>query len=118
MSFASKLKSQAIGSLLPVVFYGLIGLLFLVLLPFSNYPPHVGLTGILSLIAAYGLFTKRFWAPWLVIALVFVATAFALFTLYYTLANDWLVSLGMIAYVVFAWLFSVYVLIKRKAFEA
>lgn len=109
---------MGLGPLLCVAFYGIIGILFFVLLPFNNYPPHVGLTGILSLITAYGLFTKRFWAPWLVAALVFVATAFSLVTLYFTLISDLLVSFILIVYAVLSWLFTIYILNDRKKFEA
>ena len=116
MSFASKLKTVSLGPLLCVAFYGILGILFFVLLPFNNYPPHVGLIGILSLITAYGLFTKRFWAPWLVAALVFAATAFTLVTLYFTLTSDLIVSLGLIAYAVLTWLFTIYILNDRKKF--
>jgi hypothetical protein len=117
VSFATRLKTMGLGSLLSVAFYGIIGILFFLLLPFNNYPPHLGLTGILSLITAYGLFMKRFWAPWLVAAFVFVATTFSLVTLYFTLTSDLLVSLGLIVYVILTWLFTIYILNDRKKFE-
>ena len=118
MSFASKLKTANIQTLAPVTFYGAVGILFLVLLPLANFPPHLGLTGILSLITAYGLFKKRFWATWLVVALFFVATTFSLYTLYYIIFSNWIVGVSMIAYAILTWVFTAYTLLKRKASEA
>jgi len=114
VALASKLKTENLGSLATVAFYGIAGILFLILLPLSGFPPHVGLTGITSLIAAYGLVKKRFWAIWLVAALFFVVTTFAFVTLYYALATDALTSAAMLAYVVLTWIFTAYIVIKRK----
>jgi hypothetical protein len=116
--FGSKLKTADIKTLAPVAFYGAVGVLFLILLPFANFPPHVGLTGILSLITAYGLFMKRFWATWLVAALFFVATTFSLYTLYYIVFSNWIVGISMIVYAVLTWAFTAYVVLKRKPSEA
>jgi hypothetical protein len=109
---------MGLGPQLACVFYAVIGVVFLVLLPFNDYPPHIGLTGILSLITAYGLFQKRFWSVWLVAALFFVANVFSLVTLYFTLSTDLLFSLGLIAYLVLSWFFTVYILNDRKKFGA
>jgi len=117
VSFGAKLKTANIRTLAPVAFYGAVGVLFLVLLPLANFPPHVGLTGILSLITAYGLFKKRFWATWLVVALFFVATTFSLYTLAYVIFSNWIVGIGMIAYAVLTWVFTAYTLSKRKSSE-
>src|SRR4030043_55631 len=118
MSFASKLKTMDIGALAPVAFYGAVGVLLLALLPFSNFPPHVGLTGILSLITAYGIFKKRFWALWLVVALFAVATTFSLYTLYVVAFSNWIVGVSMIVYAVLTWTFTFYIVVKRKPSEA
>jgi hypothetical protein len=117
MPFASKLKTVktlSITALAPIAFYGLVGVIFLVLLPFANYPPHIALTGIMNLITAYSLLTKRSWAKWLVIALFFVATTISLYTLYYFIFSDWIVSASMIAYVAFTWVFTARMLLKGK----
>jgi uncharacterized membrane protein len=116
--FEFKPKTVDIKTVAPAAFYGAVGVLLLALLPFANFPPHIGLTGILSLITAYGLFTKRFWATWLVVALFFVATTFSLYTLYYIAFSNWIVSIGMIAYAVLTWVFTAYTLQKRKPSEA
>jgi len=115
VSFGAKLKTANVRTLAPVAFYSAVGILFLVLLPFANFPPHVGLTGILSLITAYGLFKKRFWATWLVVALFFVATTFSLYTLYYIVFSNWIVGISMIVYAILTWVFTAYTLLKRKA---
>lgn len=109
----SKLKNLGFGKLALITFYAAAGLLFLVLLPLSNYPPHIGLTGVISLMTAYGLSTKRSWAKWLVAALFFVVTTVTLYTLYSILFSDVPVSVGLIAYAVLTWYFTYYVLIKK-----
>ena len=115
MSLASKLKTADFRALAPIGFYAVAGILLLALLPFANFPPHIGLTGILSLITAYGLVKKRFWAFWLVIALFFVATTFSLYILYFIAFSNLLVALSMIAYLILTWIFTAYVISKRNA---
>ncbi len=115
MALGSKLQIENIGSLASIAFYAIAGVLLLVFLALSGFPPHIGLMGITSLITAYGLFRKRSWAIWMVAALFFVATAFSLYTLYYVLATDALASAGMIAYAVLTWIFTAYAFSKRKA---
>ena len=118
MSFRSKLKTVDVRALAPVAFYGAVGIIFLALLPFANFPPHVGLTGILSLVTAYGIFKKSFWALWLVSALFAVATTISLYTLYVVQFSSWLVGISMVAYAVLTWIFTAYIMLKRKAPEA
>jgi hypothetical protein len=109
----SKLKNANIGTLAPIVFYAVVGALFLILLPIANFPPHIGLTGVMSLITAYALFKRRAWAKWLVAAIFFVATTMSLYTVYFILLSNWVVSLSMIVYAVLTWYFTYYVLIKK-----
>ena len=118
MSFASKLKTADVRALAPVVFYGAVGAIFLALLPLANFPPHIGLTGILSLVTAYGILKKRFWALWLVFALFAVATTLSLYTLYVIAFTNWIVGISMIVYAVLTWLFTLYIVLKRKPLEA
>ena len=118
MSFGSKLKTAGIRTLAPVAFYGAVGIIFLALLPLANFPPHIGLTGILSLIAAYGIFKKRSWAVWLVVALFAVATTLSLYTLYLIAFTNWIVAISMIAYAVLTWAFTADIVLKRKPPEA
>jgi hypothetical protein len=113
----SKLKSAGIQTLAPTVFYGAVGIIFLVLLPLANFPPHIGLTGMISLITAYGILTKRFWALWLVVALFAVATVFSLYTLYVIAFTNIIVSVSMAVYAVLTWLVTIYIVLKRKPTE-
>lgn len=110
---ASKLKNANLGTLAPIAFYAVTGALFLILLPLANFPPHIGLTGVMSLITAYSLFTKRAWAKWLVAAIFFVATTMSLYTVYFILFSNLLVSVAMIAYAVLTWYFTYYAFIKK-----
>lgn len=114
MSFTSKLKTVGIQTLAPAVFYGAVGIVFLVLLPLANFPPHIGLTGILSIVTAYGILKKRFWSIWLVVAVFAVATTFSLYTLAIVGFNNWIVGSGMIVYALLTWLFTLYIVLKRK----
>ena len=115
MALASKLKMENLTSLASTAFYGIVGIVFLALMAMNGFPPHVALIGITSVVAAYGLFMKRKWANWLVVALFFVATTFSLFTLYYVIATDAMAAAGMIAYAVLTWIFTALVVVKRKA---
>jgi hypothetical protein len=118
VSFRSKLRTADARTLATAAFYGAVGIIFLALLPFANFPPHVGLTGILSLVTAYGIFQKSFWATWLVGALFAVATTISLCTLYVVQFSNWLVGISMVAYAVLTWIVTAYILLKRKTTEA
>jgi hypothetical protein len=118
VSLSAKLKTADISSLAPVAFYGAVGVVLLILLPLTNFPPHVGLTGIMSLITAYGLFKKRFWAIWLVAVLFAVATTLSLYTLFYVGFSDLLTAIGLVTYAVLTWLTTLYIVIKRRAPES
>jgi len=114
-NFTSKLKNEKPLTLASIAFYGLAGLILLMILPLSNYPPHVALLGITSLIAAYGLLNKRFWATWLVTTLFFVVTASIIYTLYYIIGTDILATVAMVVYLVLTWIFTAYTLSQRRA---
>ena len=118
MPFTSKLRSIELGYVAPIGFYSIVGIIFLATLPFANFPPHIGLTGILSLVTAYGLFKKRFWAIWLVAALFAAATAIALITLYFVAFSNLVASLSMVAYAVLTWVFTLYLAVKSRPAEA
>jgi len=118
MSFASKLKTADARTLAPAAFYGAVGIVFLFLLPLANFPPHIGLTGILSLVTAYGILKKRFWALWLVVAMFAVATTLSLYTLYVFAFTNVIVGVSMIVYAVLTWLVTLYIVLKRKPTEA
>lgn len=117
MSFASKLKVESIGMLLAVSFYTIVGIAFLAVLPMTGFPLHLGIIGISSLITAYGLFMKRSWTIFLVFTLLFVATTFSLYMLYYYLPNDYLLALSMVAYLILTWVVTAYASARRKTLE-
>jgi hypothetical protein len=113
VAFASKLKSIGVQKLLQVGFYGAVGIVFLVLLPFASFPPHIGLTGTLYLVTAYSIFKSRFWALWLVVALFAVATTISFYTLYVIAFTNWVVGVSMIVYAALTWIFTLYFVLKR-----
>jgi hypothetical protein len=117
VSFMSKLKTVGIQTLVPTVFYGAVGIILLVLLPLANFPPHIGLTGVLSLVTAYGILKKRFWALWLVVALFAVATTISLYTLAVIAFTNVIVGTSMVVYAVLTWIVTLYIVLKRKPSE-
>jgi uncharacterized membrane protein (DUF2068 family) len=112
MSIASRIGSR--GMFATSIFYSIVGIVFLVLLPMSGFAPHIGLLGVISLVTAYGLFRKRAWSFWLVIILFVSATTFALFMIYGVLAKELLTGLIAFAYLILTWIFTVYAALKRK----
>jgi len=118
MSLKSKLKIEDLGMFTAFIFYAIVGIICFVVLPMADFPPHIGIIGILSLITAYGLFQKRSWAIWLVVMLFFVATAFSTVTLYYVLGNDILFGISMIVYIILTWIFTAYTATKRSMLES
>jgi hypothetical protein len=108
------LKDQNIISLSNIAFYGIAGLILLILSGLSGFPPHVALLGITSLIVAYGLFKKRAWSVWLVIALFFVITGFSIYTLIFVLSTDIVASIAFIAYLLLTWVFTAYSISQRR----
>jgi hypothetical protein len=117
MSIGSKLKIDSRGMFATSVFYAVVGVVFLVLLPLAEFAPHVGIIGILSLATAYGVFRKRGWAFWFVVVLFFVSTTFSVFMIYSIFASDLIIGLGLIAYLIFTWFFTAYAADKRKDLE-
>jgi len=114
MSLKSKLKIESIGMFTAFVFYAIVGIVWFAVLPMANFPPHIGLLAIFSLITAYGVFKKRIWATWLVVMLFFVVTTFSAYMLYYFVWENIFLGISMIAYLVLTWIFTTYIAIKRK----
>ena len=114
MSLATKLKELSHSELGSLAFYAITGIIMLACLPIADFPPHVGFLGILSLIVAYSLFTKRGWAPWLAGILFVAGIVFSGYTLYSIGFSNALVGLGMLGYAVLVVIISMYVLLKRK----
>ncbi len=114
MSLVPRLKTFKPFELASLAFYGVTGIILLAFLPLTGYPPHVAFLGIISLITVYSLFAKRVWAPWLVAALVIVNSVFALDVFFSIGFSNVLVALSMLGYAVLTWLFTAYLLLKRK----
>ncbi|MDR0373780.1 MAG: hypothetical protein LBI79_09605 [Nitrososphaerota archaeon] len=114
MSIATKLKSLNRNQLIAIVFYVSTGILLFASLPLTRFPPHLGFLGILGLISAYSLLTKRAWAPWLMFILLITNTVFSLYTLYFVGLSNVMVALSMLTYAVLTWIVTALVLIKRK----
>jgi len=117
MSLKSKLKIESTGMFAALAFYAIVGIVCFAVLPMTDFPPHIGIIGILSLITAYGLFKKRVWAIWLVVVLFFVATTFSAVTLYYVFGSDLLLGISAIVYLILTWIFTAYTAAKRKTLE-
>jgi len=118
MSLGSKLKTANVGMITSAAFYVAVGVIFFILLPITNFPPHIGIIGILSLVTAYGLVKKRSWTIWFVVMLFFIATTFSLYTLYYFISIDILLGLAMVAYLVLTWASTAYIVSRRKTLES
>jgi hypothetical protein len=117
MSLGSRLRIESWGIFATSVFYAVVGIVFLALLPLSGFPPDVGIIGILSLLAAYGMFRKRAWSFWFVMISFFGSTTFALYAIYSALTSDFFVGVGMIFYLILTWVFTAYAADKRKVLE-
>ncbi len=126
---ASRFKIKRRDSLLLAVFHALVGILQLAALVLIDARMvWMGALAILSLIAAYSLFTVKKWSVWLVISLFFVQVVFGGWTLYslvsplYSsfLADTTVLLLGVSlgAFIVLSFASFVYVAAKRKSFEA
>lgn len=118
MTLKFKFKLENIGIVMASAFYAIVGVACFVVLPSANFPPHIGIIGILSLITAYGLFKKRSWGLWIITALFFIATTFSVYTLYFLFGRYVLLDISIIVYLVLTWVFTIYVAAKRKMLES
>jgi len=114
MSLASRLKVESVGRLLNIVFYAIAGIILFIALPFANYPPHIAIIGIISLITAYGLFVKRNWSLYTVIMLLLIVTTFAAYMLYYLATINLILEIGVVVYLILTWISAIYISTKRK----
>jgi len=117
MSLVTRLGIESREMVATLFFYLVVGIIFLASLPLTDFAPHLGIIGIISLIAAYGTLKKRSWAIWPVIILFFAGTTFSLYTLYYSLPSNYVLGIGVTVYLVLTWVFSGYLLSKRKSLE-
>jgi len=118
VSIGSRTKIENRGMFATSVFYAVVGIIFLALMPMAGFVPYLAIIGIFSLLTAYGVFMKRTWAVWFVIILFFVGTTFSAVMLYDIAQLEALLGLGSICYLILTWLFTIYVLSKREEFGA
>ncbi len=115
MSFASRLKGFNRIELAALAFYAISGIILLVFLPLTGFPPQLALLGIVSLITAYGLLVKRGWAPWILFILFAGASTFSIYTLAVAGFSNPLLGISLTVYAVLTWVFAGYILlIKRR----
>lgn len=101
-----------------LAFYIVSGIILLVYLPLTGFAPQLGLLGILSLIVAYAVLTKRRWTPYAVFILFVGASTLSIYTLVSAGFTNALLAISMIIYVVLTWVFTIYLtLIRRKPYE-
>ena len=124
MTLKSKLKVENPAVLLFSVFYAVAGAAKIFILVVTNFtaPPHLGVLGLLSLIATYCLFRMRRWLVLLVTALFFLGITFGATTLYdsivlQTFEGALLFHVALTAYMIMTVVAFIYVAAKRKDFE-
>ena len=123
MTLKSRLKFENPAVLLFSAFYVIVGIVFLFIFAIYNLRLlHLGIIGVLSLIAAYGVFRMEKWAVWLVAALFLLGTTFGTITLYdsivlQTFEGALLFHVALIAYLISTVVALIYVAAKRKDFE-
>jgi len=122
----AKLNVKRRDGLVLAIFYAVVGISHLVILSMSNFALVTsGILAVLSLVAAYGLFTVKNWSVWLVIGLFFPQFIFGVVTLYasiltYTTYQEitiMLLNIALFVFIVFSFVSFVYVATKRKNFR-
>ncbi len=120
------LKVKRRDGLLLAIFFIIVGVAHLVILALSNFALITsGILAVLSFVAAFGLFTVRKWAAWLVIGLFFPQFVFGALTLYsvflrYSVFPDLtllLINIAFAAFILLTFVTFVYVMAKRKSFQ-
>jgi uncharacterized membrane protein HdeD (DUF308 family) len=114
VDLASKLKISNRTELTAIAFYLVTGIVFLVLFPFTNFAPHLILLGVLGIVTGASLIVKKVWTNWVVFIEFVVASTFALVTIFSIGFSNGLVTLGLIAYVVFIWIFTAYLALRSR----
>lgn len=125
MALKSRLKVKHFGVLVFSIFYAIAGGAEFFILALSNFNlMTVGILGILSLFASYGLLRMKKWAVLLILAIFFPEITFGASTLYSSIAIQTFgpsidvltLHLTLIFYLIFSLFSLLYVLIKRKLF--
>ena len=124
MTLKSRFKIEDSVVFLFSVFYIIAGAVEVLYLGVERFtaPPHIGVLGLLSLIAAYGLFRMKKWSVLLVTALFLLGMTFGVTTLYnsiilQTFEGALLFHMALIVYMIMLLIAFVYVVAKREKFE-
>ena len=121
----SRFKVKRRDGLLLAIFHAVVGILQLATLALLDIRMMwIGVLAILSIIAAYGLFTVRRWSVWLVVGLFFPQVVFGVWTLYgaislYSLSLEMvplLLEISLIVFVLLSVASFLYVTAKRNTF--
>jgi len=122
----SKLKIKRKDALLLAVFYVVVGVAHIIILYFTNFGLLTsGVLGVLSFMAAYGLFKARKWVVWLVVMLFFPQLAFCVSSLTATVIwyeflpelNVLLLNISLAVFTALSFISFAYVAAKRKTFH-
>ncbi len=121
-----RFKIENAGVALFSGFYAVVGCLLLAYLILTRFaaPPNIGVLGLLSLTAAYGLIRMSRWSVTLVIALFFIGITFGTTSLYPSVVKETfnpnlemlLFHLALVAYLVMTTLATIYVVSRRRRF--
>lgn len=114
MTISSKFATISRAELLCFIFYTITGIILLTLLPLTSFAPHLALVGILSLVTAITLLTKKNWFIWLVAVLFVVVAVFTLSTIFSIGSSNMLLTAGLVAYFVLALIATVFLGLVRK----
>lgn len=119
-------KVENVGVTAFSIFYAVVGCLLLVHVFLSTFraPPSVGVLGLLSLMAAYGLIKTSKWSVFLIVALFFVGTTFGATELFASVVRETfnpnlemlLFHLALIVYLIIMAIATVYVVARRRSF--
>lgn len=122
----SKLKIKRKDALLLAIFYVVVGVAHVIILYFTNFGLLTsGVLGVLSFMAAYGLFKARKWVVWLVVMLFFPQLAFGVTSLTATITwysflpelNVLLLNISLAVFTALSFISFAYVAAKRKTFH-
>lgn len=101
------------------MFYAVVGIIcFAVLVVVDFRLVHIGIIGILSLMTAYGLLNSRVWSMWVAVALFFIGTTFSAYMVYRIVQKNIIYDVILIAYLILTWIFTAYIMSKRKVLKS
>jgi hypothetical protein len=91
------------------LFYIVGGIILLVFVPITNFPPNLALLGILSLATGYFLYKERKETMWLIVIYFITASVFSLYTVIINGFGNYMVASLLIAYALLTWIFTIYI---------